>query len=491
MATPIPENAATFSLTEVAEATGGQVCAGRERDVIGVTTDSRGNVARKLFVALAGERYDGHEYVEQAAAAGAAAVLVERDVETLPPELGVVRVGSTLDALGALARLHRRRWAGTLVAVAGSAGKTTTRSAVAAALEAVLPTAVHSVAGNLNNRIGVPMVLFGLDSRHRAAVIEIGTNRPGEVEKIAHFAEPDIGVLTLIAIEHGEGLGGLDQIEREEGALFLALGPAATAITNADDERCIRQLAASSAGQKVRYGLAEGADYRLLRRGPLGVAGAELEIERPQSSRRSAPPGLIARQRLTLECPLLGEPGAYAALAAIAVCDRIAGEPVGGEALSEALAHAGEPGRLVPITLGDGSVVLDDTYNANPASMRSSLAAARELAEARSARLVLVLGEMRELGPISAEEHARVGEQVARVGAQCLVGVAGDARLYVERARAAGVRAEFSADAESAIGVVSASVNAGDVVLVKASRGVGLERIVEALQRERGSGALP
>jgi UDP-N-acetylmuramoyl-tripeptide--D-alanyl-D-alanine ligase len=489
MATPIPENAAAFSLTEVAEATGGQVCAGRERDVIGVTTDSRGNVGRKLFVALVGEHYDGHEYVAQAAEAGAAAVLVERDIETHAPELSVVRVASTLDALGALARLHRRRWGGTLVAVAGSAGKTTTRSAIAAALEAVLPTAVHSARGNLNNRVGVPMVLLGLDARHRAGVIEIGTNRCGEVEKIAHFAEPDIGVLTLIALEHGEGLGGLDEIEREEGALFLALGPAATAITNADDERCVRQLLASSAGQKVRYGRAEDADYRLLRRGALGIAGAELEIERPESLRRSAPPGLVTRHGLTLECPLLGEPGAYAALAAIAVCDRIAGEPVGGEALSEALAHAGEPGRLVPIALGDGTIVLDDTYNANPASMQSSLAAARELADARSTRLVLVLGEMRELGSTSAEEHAQIGEQVARVGAQCLLAVAGEARLYVERAGAAGVHAEFAADAESAIGVVRSRVQAGDVVLVKASRGVGLERVVEALEQERGSGA--
>jgi UDP-N-acetylmuramoyl-tripeptide--D-alanyl-D-alanine ligase len=489
MATPIPENAARFSLSEIAEATGGQVCAGRERDVVGVTTDSRSAVLHKLFVALPGERYDGHGFVGQVAAAGAAAVLVERDVSVPSSELGIVRVRSTLDALGALGRLHRRRWGGTLIAVAGSAGKTTTRSAIAAALGAVLPGAVHFAAGNLNNRVGVPMVLFGLQPTHRAAVVEIGTNLPGEVGKLAQVCEPDIGVLTLIALEHGEGLGSLDDIEREEGALFAGLGAAATALANADDERCVRQLIGSSTSHKLLYGRHANADYRLLERRSIGASGSELEIERPQSLRRSAPPGVVPRERVRFVCPLLGEAGAYAALAAVAVCDRVGADRVMPEALASALAGAGEPGRLMPIELPDGTVVLDDTYNANPASMTSSLAAARELADARGAELVLVLGEMRELGADSSDEHLRVGRTAAGSGARAVVAVSGEARHYAEAARAAGTQADFAADARAACELVRRHVRATDVVLVKGSRGVGLESVVKSLIEERGGGA--
>ncbi len=475
MATPIPDNNAAFSLAEIAHATGGEVLAGAARAVRGVTTDSRGNVAGKLFVALEGESFDGHDYAAQAAGAGAAALLVSREVQ-VPDEVTLVRVASTLEALGALARLHRHRWGGTLVAIGGSAGKTTTKSAVAAALEALMPGAVHARRGNLNNQVGVPMVLFGLGPEHRAAVVEIGTNQRGEVEKLAAVAEPDVALLTLIALEHAEGIGDLDAVEAEEGALLSALGRGSTAIGNVDDEHVRRQLEHSPAELKIGYGASARADYRLLSRVPHGLSGAELSIRRPSGD-------------VGMDIGLCGLPGALAALAALAVADRVVGEPVDAARVAAALGDAGEPGRLSPLTLGDGTVVLDDSYNANPASVKSSVDAAREIAEARGARLVLVIGEMRELGDASPREHAQLGRELAGSGAAAWVLVGGDAELMLPPAREAGLDAVFAPDAALALPAVLERVRAGDVVLVKASRGVRAERIVEGLVQAKGRAA--
>lgn len=474
MATPIPQNRVAFSLVEAARATAGTL-SGDVTEVRGVTTDSRGELAGKLFVALEGERFDGHDFVGAAVRAGAAAVLVSRDVDA--GGATELRVASTLDALGALARFHRRRWGGTLIAVGGSAGKTTTKSAVAAVLSELHPGAVHFSRGNLNNRVGVPMVLLGLEPEHRLAVVEVGTNAPGEVAALGAVAEPDMALLTLIDVEHAEGLGDLDSIEAEEGALFRG---AATAVGNADDARVVRQLERCSASCKLRYGTASGADYRLLAREPRAQGGARLDVERP---------GARGREAISLETSLVGLPGALASLGAFAVAECVAGAAVDPARVSTALGRVGEPGRLSLLQLGDGTLLLDDTYNANPASMKSSIAAAREIAVARGARLVLVLGEMRELGASSRDEHAALARAVVESGASALVAIAGDAALLVDAARAARIDAAFAPDAGSAIDPVLARVQVGDVVLVKASRGVEAERVVERLVSAKGRAA--
>lgn len=473
MATPIPENRAALSLAEIAGATGGEVRAGSAESVRGVTTDSRGDVAGKLFVALEGENFDGHEFAAQAVSAGAAAVLVSREIP-LARDVTMVRVPSTLEALGRLSRLHRRRWGGTLVAIGGSAGKTTTKTAVASVLEALMPGAVHAARGNLNNQVGVPMVLFGLEPGHRVAVVEIGTNQRGEVDKLAAVSEPDVALVTLIALEHAEGIGDLDAVEAEEGALLSALGPGGTAIGNVDDVRVRRQLERSPAGLKIGYGTVPEAAYRLLSREPRGLTAAHLAIHRPSGDAE-------------LDIGLCGLPGALAALGALAVADRVLGEPV--DAARAAAAIAAEPGRLSPLVLGDGTVVLDDSYNANPASVKSSVEVAREIARARDARLVLVIGEMRELGAASAREHTALGRELGAGVAAALVLVGGDAELMLAPARAGGLDAVFVADAESALGPVLERVRPGDVVLVKASRGVRAERIVDGLVQAKGRAA--
>lgn len=472
MASSLPENRAEFSIAEIAAITSGVLKNAAFGAVTGVTTDTRADVEGKLFVALSGERFDGHEFVVDAVKAGAAAVLVEREV----PVLGVpvIRVASTLTALGQLAHAHRQHWSGTLVAVAGSAGKTTTRSAISALLEPL--SSVHYARGNLNNRVGVPLVLLGLTSEHRHAVVEIGTNQRGEVRELAQLAEPNVAVLTLVAHEHTEGLGDLDSIEAEEGDLFRVLGPSAVAIGNADDVRVVRQLGACTARRRIRYGVAAEADYRLIERRSDGLGRSELVIER-------------AGERLALQSPLLGDAGAYAVLAALAAAEAALGRRLTAAEVGQALSSRslGESGRLQPIELADGTVVLDDTYNSNPASVKSSLGAAREIARARDARLVLVLGEMRELGAMSRDLHAALGGEVASSGASVLVAVSGDAELFVEPARKSGVDAAFARDSESALGLLLERTRPRDVVLVKASRGVHAERVVGGFLRAKGA----
>ncbi len=467
MATALPPNQASFTLGEIALATSGSLGgASPDLRVAGVATDTRGDVRGRLFVALMGEHFDGHAYVEKAVRSGASAVLVEREVGDVG--VPVVRVGSTLTALRDLAHAHRRRWGGTVVAVAGSAGKTTTKSAVAAVLSALHPGKVHHARGNLNNFVGVPLVLFGLAAEHLFSVVEIGTNAPGEVAALAACAAPNVGVLTLIALEHTQGLGDLDGIEREEAALYQALDPEGIAIGNGDDERVARELAKSRARRRYRYGFAEGSEVRAASREPRGVGSQRVTVR-----------GRFGE--LDVAVPLVGEAGAYAALAAVAVGEAVTGGALDARLVSRALAEAGERGRLEPHELDDGTVVLDDTYNANPASVLASVRAARELADSRRARLVLVIGEMRELGAVSEEEHARLGEALGASGARALVAVGGDAIHYVDAAGAGGVEAMFAEDALSGLELVRSRIEPGDVVLVKASRGVRAERIVQAL----------
>ncbi len=479
VSTPIPENAAALSIAEIVKLCGGELLqAGDKADVRGVFTDTRQGASGKLFVALRGERFDGHAFLDQAADGGTSAMLVEREVA--PQEgVAVIRVASTLDALGALANAHRRRWGGKVVVVAGSAGKTTTKATIAAALRGTWPDSVHVTAGNLNNRVGVPMVLLALTEAHRVAVVEIGTNQPGEVEALSKIAEPDLAVLTLVAIEHSEGLGDLDAIEREEAAVFAGLSAKGVIVANRDDPRAWRSALAATAATRIGYGVDADASYRVSARESIGTAQSRLEIARP------------AGGNAELTVPLLGAPAALAVAAAVAVADTLAATPVPGSVLQAGLGSAEvlEAGRMQPVEQSDGTLLLDDSYNANPASVIAALQTAQELSSARAAELVLVLGEMRELGALSEREHKQIGEVVATTGARALVAIGGDAKHLVEPARAAGIDAVFVETSEAAVACVRERLAPGSVVLVKASRGVGADAVVTALRNGNGRAA--
>ncbi|MFC1641788.1 UDP-N-acetylmuramoyl-tripeptide--D-alanyl-D-alanine ligase [Myxococcota bacterium] len=484
MATPIPDNRASFTLPELLAVTRAELLTEGASPVVGVTTDSRGNVGGRLFVALTGERFDGHAYAAAATECGAAAVLVMRSIGKVRSGVSVLRVPDTLAALGALAHFHRVRWRGRVVAVAGSAGKTTTRAAMSALLAESRPGRVHFVPGNLNNLVGVPMVLLGLGPQHELGIVELGTNQPGEVERLSRITQADVGVLTLVGLEHAAFLGTLDQIEAEEGALLRGLPPSAGAVANGDDPRAMSQLHQSPAVRKLSYGTGSDCDYRLLERQVLDCHGARLTVER-------------CGQFLRCDIPLVGEAGARAVLGGLCAVETVLGELLPTSELERALGRAElrEPGRLFPIELANGSLVLDDSYNANPPSVRSSISTARELAERRGARLVLVLGEMRELGRHSVPEHSQLGSELGQSGAGLLVAMGGDARHLADAAQSAGLQVHFVSDAASALARLKAELRPRDVVLVKASRGVGAERVVAGLTHRdsrgdsRGTGA--
>jgi len=478
MASVIPENQAPFNHRELIEATRGH-CPAFEGQIRGVRTDSRAELAGALFVALPGERFDGHDFVAAAAQQGARVLLVERPVSGVDPALQL-EVRSSLEALGDLARFHRARWQGRVIAVAGSVGKTTTRSSVTA-VAAASGARVHSPRGNLNNLIGVPMVLLGLSEAHALSVVEIGTNRTGEVARLSQVSRPDVAVLTRIALEHAEGLGDLDAIEHEEGALLRALGPDGVAVFNADDERCVRQAASCAAARQVRYGLEAaaartGAEYRIVRYESLSPQLTRVCIARPRAP------------QLELDSPLLGLPGAYALTAAIAANEALLGRALELDELSRALGSPalGEPGRLTVVELGDGSLIVDDTYNSSPASVRSSAAVAHDLARQRSRRLVLVIGEMRELGAFSQAAHRELGPDLARLDPDLVIAFGGDAVELLAGLKGQRAQTEFALDAPGALELLQARREPGDVILVKASRGLRAERVVAGLSTAAG-----
>ncbi|TKD12314.1 UDP-N-acetylmuramoyl-tripeptide--D-alanyl-D-alanine ligase [Polyangium fumosum] len=480
MGTPIPTNQAFFQAIDLIQIVEGELLYNRSLfllgSVQGVSTDTRTITPGGLFVALKGESFDGHDYLAQAAEKGARAALVEQPVDDVPG-LTLMRVRSTIDALGALARAHVATWRSRgkgdrkIVAITGSAGKTTTRTATAALLDRLFPDAVHATRGNLNNQVGVPMVLLGLED-HKYAVVEMGMNRPGEITSLAAMAQPDVAIVTLVAAAHVEGCGSIEGVAREKGALFRSLSPKGIAVGNGDDARVVAEMEGTPAAHRVRYGTGDGVDLRIVERRPDGFSSSRVTLARPDGS------------SFWFRTPLIGEAGAYACAAAVAAAEALTGEHLTSQIVEEAFALAdvgGGGGRLVPRQLARDVIVIDDSYNANPASSSASIRTAAELARDAGRRLVLVLGAMYELGHESARGHDDVGRVAAASGAALVIAVNGDARRIADRASEAGIPARFFETSVDAAPAVALSVQPGDLVLVKGSRGVGTERIVRAL----------
>ncbi len=482
MATRIPKNRVDFTIADLLAATGGALTArGAQERVTSMSTNTREMAPGAAFVALRGPTHDGHDYVGAAAAAGAAVAVVERDVDA-PEGISLVRVDSTLRALGDLARAHVQRWRApgnrTLIGITGSAGKTTTRVATAALVESLFPGELIATRGNLNNRIGVPMMLFSLDAAHRICVVELGTSEPGEIAELCRIAQPDVGILTLVAAAHLDGLGSIDGVEAEKSALFRSLSPEGIAVGNGDDARVRRLLDATPATRRVTYGRASTADVRVVERKPLGMTLSSVVIA-CSDGRRSA-----------FETPLVGEAGALACAGAVAAVHAAFGVWLDGDRLTDAFRRiqVGEGAqRLVPLDLTSGLAVIDDTYNANPTSMAASIRAAAEMATSMNRRLVLVLGEMRELGREAAPGHEEVGRVAAESGARLVIAVGGgEAHRIAEGARAGVTDVLFASSVDDGLPLILDAVHATDFVLVKSSRSVGTDRIVAELERRHG-----
>ncbi|MDE2305274.1 MAG: UDP-N-acetylmuramoyl-tripeptide--D-alanyl-D-alanine ligase [Gammaproteobacteria bacterium] len=452
-------------LGEAALAVGGRL-RGVSAAFTGVSTDSRSLAAGALFVALHGPRFDGADYVAAAAAAGAAGAIVEREVTAPIP---LIVVDDALRALQALARAWRAQFTMPLIAVAGSNGKTTTKEMIAAIL--ARGGASLATRGNLNNHIGVPLTLLRLEATHRAAVIEIGTNCLGDIAALMPLVQPTVGLVTNAGAEHLEGFGDLDGVARGEGETIAGLAADATAVINADDAYAgyWRQLAADR--RTVTFGLGEGADFRV-RAAHAGIEQGEFRI------------------RFTLACPLGEAPvvmhagGLHNVVNAAAAA---AAAAAAGATLEEIVAGLGDfravPGRLQLKAGAGGSWIIDDTYNANPSSVRAALDVLGELEGARW----LVLADMGELGESAAAGHAEIGAYARLRGVSRLFALG---PLSMRAVETFGAGAEWFADPEALVYRVHAQLAAGVTILVKGSRVNRLERVVEALAaRPAGSAA--
>jgi UDP-N-acetylmuramoyl-tripeptide--D-alanyl-D-alanine ligase len=481
MATPIPANQASFTLAEIARITSGEARGDAALAITGVTTDSRTVAPGNLYIALRGERFDGQAFVPQALARGAAAVLV-RDRDALPRGVAAVLVADPLHAFGELAAFHRKRWGGRVVAITGSAGKTTTKELAFAALGAA-GARVTRTAGNLNNLIGTPASLLCLDDQSELAVIEIGTSAPGEIARLSAISAPEIGVVTAVAAAHTAGLGSVARVAEEKAALLEALPAHGVAIYREGDAAIATQLARVRAMRKLSFGEGAQASVRLvaqtLATGP--VMTCELHFAE------------LART-LHCELALFGQGPAMDAAAAMAAVLAA----LGADALDAAAAGMKTvgpiEGRLRPLPGPSGALILDDSYNANPASMRASIMAAVDLARARGGRAVLVLGDMLELGELSRSEHAAIGALAALPSVAALIACGKEMTAAAQAAREHTQDATpppsiaHLADPTAASELLRPLLRPGDVVLVKGSRSMGMERVVQRLASGQGEG---
>ena len=326
--------------------------------------------------------------------------------------------------------------------------------------------------------------MFGLEREHEVAVVELGTSLPGEIACLTAVARPDVAVLTRISLEHSEGLGDIDSIQREEGAVLRGLANDAGAVVNADDPRCLAELESSGLERRWLYGQREapsGADRY-----------CRITACRASPSGRTEVVLSLGEARFEVESPLVGLPGAYALAASLLAAEALLGRPVTRGEVAAALAspRLGEPGRLRLVSLADGTLVVDDSYNSSPASARSSIRVARELAEQRGGRLLLALGEMRELGSLSRREHEALAGEVVAAKPAAVFAFGGDAHWLVRGMAAheagAGVAAKFYEDPLEAGRSLLRAARSGDVVLVKSSRGLRAERIVALLVESVG-----
>jgi UDP-N-acetylmuramoyl-tripeptide--D-alanyl-D-alanine ligase len=484
MATPIPPNRAPLTAWSAAAATGGAIAriAGDGARATGVTTDSRAVVDGSAFVALRGDTHDGHDYVDEAVRRGARLVVVARDYARPLPDVDVVTVDDTLRAWGAIARAHLRAWrrahagdAARVVAITGSAGKTTTKELCAALLATVGPCL--ATPGNLNNRVGLPAVVLGLERDHRFLVLEMGMSVPGEIAALAEIASPDVAVIVNAGLAHAEGVGGTRAaVAHEKGAIYAALAKDGVAIVSADDPAAAAQVARSVATREETFGRSNVARYRLVDRTPRGETGSRLIVRR-------------AGQQLAIDLPLVGEAAAIDFLAALAAAEAASGRTFTTPIAHEALATLTQPaGRAAARTLEGDVILLDDSYNANPASMRSAIATLVELAQSAGGarRMVAVIGEMKELGPSAHVEHEAIGAALAEAGVALAIGCGGLADAVLDRAALGGVAVVKETTTEAAAIAAEANVRAGDVVLVKGSRSVATEKVAHALARARG-----
>jgi len=444
-------------LADVAAATGGQL-EGQDAAFAGVSTDSRSIERGMLFVALRGERFDGHEFLAGAAARGAAGAIVSSHGEAPLPQ---VVVGDTLAALAALGAAWRGTSRALVLGVGGSNGKTTTKEMLAAILAGC--GATLATRGNLNNHIGVPLTLLRLEPGHRYAVVEMGANHPGEIAALARLAKPRIALVTNAGDEHLEGFGDLEGVARAEGEMYAALDAGGIAVVNADDPFAALWVSMAPPGARIlRFGIDAPADVR--------ATSIQGRIE--GSAFATSFTLAIGESEARVHLGLAGRHNVSNALGAAAAAH------AAGIDIRDIAAGLGRmrpvAGRLQLKPGPRGSWLIDDSYNANPSSVRAGI----DVLCALPGEHWLVLGEMAELGDETEASHAGVGDYARRAGVTRLFAMGAAAR---HAADAFGARAIWYDDAASLGNALAASLERGVTALVKGSRINRLERVVERL----------
>ena len=456
-------------LSEAARAIRGEL-RGEDREFEAVSTDTRALTRRALFVALRGNRYDGHDFIAQAAASGAAAAMVQEPAAgSRDKALPLLLVEDTRLALGTLAAYWRGKFSMPLVALTGSNGKTTVKEMLASILREAVSTEsrvpnpespVHATRGNLNNDIGVPLTLLELRGGHRYAVVEMGMNHAGEIRYLAGLAAPDVALVNNAGPAHIEFFDSVEAIARAKGEIFEGLKPGGTAVINADDRHAAiwRDLAAGK--RVVDFGIerpaAVTATYRL------SWLESEIVVKLPQGEARA----------------VLKAPGVHNVRNALAASAAAVALQVPAPAIEQGLARfSGIKGRLQRKAARGGATVIDDTYNANPESIRAAI----DVLAAFPAPTILVLGDMGELGPRSAEFHRDIGAYALRQNISSLFAIGDATRETVAAFGAAGTHASSLDDL---LHMARASATSRATLLVKGSRFMQMERVVTDLTGE-------
>jgi UDP-N-acetylmuramoyl-tripeptide--D-alanyl-D-alanine ligase len=461
--------ALTLLVSNVAAATGGRILSGNPSAPLGrIVIDSRAVGAGDCFVAIKGERLDGHAFVKGAITAGAASVIVE-DASSVHGEAVIaIQVEDTTAALQSIARFVRRESGARVVAITGSAGKTTTKEICAEFLAARYR--VFRNKGNLNNHIGLPLSLLELRERPEVAVVELGMNHPGEIRTLVGIAEPDVRVWTNVGDAHLGFFASADAIADAKAEILEGASAGDLLVANADDARIASRLA-SFAGRRVTFGTSTAADVRASDVEFRGLEGVRARVHTPKGA-------------FELVTPLLGAGNLYNVLAATAVAVDLGVDLDLVASRARELRAAYHRGEL--LRLPGGVTLIDDSYNSSPSALKTSLEIVRSATG--SARKIAVLGEMLELGEHATELHRACGRAAHAAGIDVLIVAGGPpAQALADEARAAGMgpgSVVVAADKTAAGAALKQVVRPGDLVLVKGSRGIGLDAVVDMLKAE-------
>jgi UDP-N-acetylmuramoyl-tripeptide--D-alanyl-D-alanine ligase len=464
-----------FSLNDVLKATAGTLVSGEpERTFYGISTDSRLIKKGNLFVALKGDKFDGHDFIRTVIKEGAIGILAhdEEKINQIPAgkKIAVIKVADTLLALGDLAHVWRKKFSINVIGLTGSSGKTTTKEMIAAIIgrkKNILKTE-----GNLNNLIGLPQTIFRLTDKHELMVLEMGTNTRGEIKRLTQIADPDIGLITNIGPAHLAGFGSMDVVREEKSDLFFNMSPSGIAIINLDD-KAVATAAEKWRGGKVTFSMSPNADITVKDIAKNGAKGVSFNL-------------VIGGNTQKVEMKIVGLHHVYNAMAAAATAVA-AGIDV--TTISEGLsAFLPFRGRMETIKLRNGAFLLDDSYNANPASVREALMTLKDLKINHNG--FVFLGDMLELGAESDERHRKVGLLIATIGVNALF-LQGDFSQFTSSGAIEGGMAPenifFLSDNEMGIDYLKKNLKKGDWILVKGSRRMKMEKIAAKIRDNLGS----